>query len=246
MVRKAFILAAGLGTRLGDQTTKKPKALVEFNGKPMLQQLIERLIKSGISEFVINIHHHGNQIIEFLENNNNFGVEIIISDEQEKLLNTGGAILKAGNYFTGNDPILVHNADVFSDINLKTLNDYHLRNNDLATLCVRKRESGRALLFNVEMQLSGWMNIQTNQFKWVDNPIDDYQAYAYSGIYLINPKFFQNIPMNGSFSIIDALLIMAKKHKISGFHDLSNIWFDLGTQDKIAKAENFLKVNNLD
>ncbi len=245
MIKKAFILAAGMGTRLEDLTADKPKALVKVNGKPMIQRVIEELKEYGISEFMINIHHHGQQLIEFLDSKNNFNVAIQISDEQEELLDTGGAIAKAGSFFAGNDPVLVHNVDVISAINLKALFDYHIKTNAIATLCVRKRNSSRALLFDDDMLLTGWTNYKTKQFKWVDKPQTDFESFAFSGIFLVEPVFVQHLPMTGRFSIIDAWLKMAGNNKIAGYHDTSHSWFDLGTKEKIAEAEKHLKSNHI-
>lgn len=241
MIKKAFILAAGLGTRLGKITDEKPKALSEVKGTPMLKLVIEKLLKEGISEFIINIHHHGQQVLNFLNDHNNFGTTIHISDERDLLLDTGGAIAKAKEYFTGNDPVLIHNVDVISSLDLQVLDKYHINKKALATLCVRKRKSSRQLLFDDEMKLVGWHNVKTGEFKWTDSEKANYQFFAYSGIYLVNPEFARKIPFTGKFSIIDAWLKMASAHPIFGYLDDSPVWFDLGTEAKIAEAENYLK-----
>lgn len=245
MIKKAFILAAGLGTRLGIITEQKPKALVEINGKPMLQFVIEQLMKEGIEEFIINIHHHGQQVLEFLKSQNNFGAIIHISDESDLLLGTGGAIVKTNDHFTGTNPVLIYNVDVLSNLDLKALENYHSNNKALATLCVRKRQSSRQLLFDDDMKLVGWHNIKTGEFKWVDRERTNYQSLSYSGVYLTNPDFAEKIPFTGKFSIIEAWLKMASSHPIVGYLDESPFWFDLGTEEKISAAENYLKGGRL-
>lgn len=234
---KAIILAAGLGSRLKSITNNKPKALVEVNGIPMLEMVIQNLKNQGIHDFLINIHHFGQSIIDFLIKNNNFGVNITISDERNKLLDTGGAILKASDFIQGSEPVLVHNVDIISSIKIDDLLNNHITNNSIATLCVRKRNSGRGLLFNDNMHLIGWTNIEKQEYKWVDNTFTDYSLFAFSGIYLISPDFTKQIKQKGKFSIIDTWLEIAKSNTITGFIDTSDIWHDLGTAHKINIAE---------
>lgn len=235
---KAIILAAGLGTRLKEVTANKPKALIEVNGITMLENVIQKLKNQGINDFLINIHHFGQSIIDYLNDNDNFGVNITVSDEREQLLDTGGAILKAKNFIRGGEPVIVHNVDIISDISVQDLLKYHNTNNSVATLCVRKRNSGRGLLFNNNMHLVGWTNIKKQEFKWVkDNPTD-YNLFAFSGIYMIAPNFADLITQTGSFSIIDTWLEIANDSVISGWVDTSPKWHDLGTIEKINIAEN--------
>jgi len=234
---KAIILAAGLGSRLKNITNNKPKALVEVNGKTMLELVLQNLKKQGVTNFLINIHHFGDSIIDFLALNNNFGVNITISDERDKLLDTGGAILKARNFIKGNEPVFVHNVDIISDVKIIDLLNYHTQSGSIATLCVRKRNSGRGLLFDENMHLVGWTNIEKHQFKWVSNIYKDYNLFAFSGIYIISPEFVNEIKQTGKFSIIDTWLNVAKNNCISGFVDYSQTWHDLGTVEKISVAE---------
>ena len=145
-----MIFAAGLGTRLKPLTNHTPKALIPVGGIPMLQRVILKLKEAGFTELVINIHHFGEQIIEFLQANGNFGVTVHISDERDELLDTGGGIKKAAPFFTGNEPFLVHNVDILSNIDLKALYDFHLHSTNDATLLVSHRQTARYLLYNKE------------------------------------------------------------------------------------------------
>ena len=135
-----MIFAAGIGSRLKPLTDNMPKALIPVNGKPMLEHVILKLKAFGFDQIVINIHHLGEQIIDFLKANNNFGIQIFISDEKDYLLDTGGGLKKAQQFLQGDEPFLIHNADIISDIDLKKLYDSHLENNPLATLLVSQRE----------------------------------------------------------------------------------------------------------
>lgn len=235
---KAIILAAGLGSRLKELTSEKPKALIEVNGMTMLEIVIKKLSGIGITDFLVNIHHHGQKVIDYLLANDNFGMNITISDEREELLDTGGAILKATDFIKGHKPVLIHNVDIISDVDLNNLVESHNKNIGIATLCVRKRNSTRGLLFNDEMQLTGWTNIEKNEFKWVSNHRTPYEIYAFSGIYIIEPHFTDLITQTGKFSIINTWLEVAKNNKIYGYIDKSPRWHDLGTIEKIKNAEN--------
>lgn len=234
---KAIILAAGLGSRLKEITEDKPKALVEVNKVTMLERVIVNLKNQGVNRFLINIHYLGQTIIDFLAKNNNFGVNITISDERRQILDTGGAILKARDFIAGNESVIVHNVDIISDTNINDLFISHDKNNSLATLCIRKRKSDRGLLFNGNMQLVGWANMKKHEFKWVNRSIEDYNIFAYSGIYMITPDFVELITQSGKFSIIETWLKLAKNNIISGYIDTSPMWYDLGTAEKIKAAE---------
>ena len=159
-----MIFAAGLGTRLKPLTDHMPKALVPVAGKPMLEHVILKLIASGFDEIVINVHHFAEQIIDFLKEKNNFGIKIWISDETEELLDTGGGIKKASSLL--NEPFLVHNADILSNVDLKTLYDFHIASENDATLLVSPRKTVRYLLFNQTNRLCGWINKDTLQ-RWI-------------------------------------------------------------------------------
>lgn len=242
---KAFILAAGVGSRLKPITGNKPKALVEFNGKPMLQGLIERLKAQGFNQLLINVHHFGDMIIDFLKQHDNFGIDIKISDERDQLLDTGGAIVKAGWFFEGESPVLVHNVDIFSNLNFKDLIQKHRNSKALISLIVRERASSRKLLFDNNMQLTGWKNVKTGEYKWVNQKQEQYREIAYSGIYVASPGYPEQIKDSGSFSIIPQWLQIAKHHVINAEMHNEGLWFDLGTINKIKDAEKAITNNKL-
>ncbi|MGB1243748.1 MAG: sugar phosphate nucleotidyltransferase, partial [Chitinophagales bacterium] len=163
---KAMIFAAGLGTRLRPLTNDKPKALVEVNGKPLLEIVILQLKRYGFRDIVVNVHYFAKQIIRFLEAKNNFGIHIQISDESDLLLETGGGLQKAKHFLCSDDePFLVHNVDILSDINLKALYQSHLEGSPLATLVVRNRKTSRYLLFDETNRLCGWKNVKTGEVR---------------------------------------------------------------------------------
>lgn len=236
-----MILAAGKGTRLGFLTKSKPKALVPFQGKPMLENLILRLKQQGFEEILINVHHHARQIIQFVDAHQSFGVNVLFSHEKEALLGTGGAVKFAADFFKGNEPVLIHNVDIYSDLNFQELIDYHIQKQSIATLVVRDRETSRKLMFNRDLKLKGWEDLETGEIKWKGKPIEVVRSLAFSGIYVVSPDFVPNLPFEGAFSIIDAWLEMASEHPICAWIDKDSCWYDLGTPERIKRAEEELK-----
>ena len=242
---KAMIFAAGLGTRLKPLTDHMPKALVPVAGKPMLEHVICKLKDYGFTEIVINIHHFGQQIIDFLQANQNFGVTIHISDEREKLLDTGGGIKKASTFFRDDEPFLIHNVDILSDTNLKELYEYHLHSQNDATLLASQRKTVRYLLFDKNDQLNGWINKDTLQTKpegFQYNP-QLYREYAFSGIHVASPSLFQYMgkEWSGKFPIMDFYLKTCQQAKIGGYLKEELQLIDIGKPETLEKASLFLE-----
>ncbi len=237
---KAFILAAGMGTRLFPYTSDKPKALVELNGITLLERAIRKVNELNVSEIIVNIHHFGEQIVEFLEGKENFHLPIKISDERDQLLDTGGAILKARPILGESEPFLVYNVDILSSIDLNELSRYHSSRGGLATMAVRDRMTDRYMVFNPEMILSGWRNTKTGEEKLARNSIQ-LQNYAFSGIQIVEPKIFSLITEVGKFSVIQLYLRLAGQHNIYGFFDQSSLWMDLGKPEQLAEAEKMMR-----
>ena len=239
---KAMIFAAGLGTRLKPFTDHMPKALVPVGGTPMLEHVILKLKSAGVNEIVINVHHFAQQIIDFLKTKENFGIKIWISDETEELLDTGGGIKKAAPHF--DEPFMVHNADILSNVDLKVMYDYHVTSGNDATVLVSPRKTVRYLLFDKENQLQGWVNKDTLQTKpegFVYQP-EVQKEYAFGGIHIISPSLFEYMEgWIGKFSIIDFYLQTCHKAKIGGYVKDGLQLIDIGKLDTLAKAEDFIR-----
>jgi MurNAc alpha-1-phosphate uridylyltransferase len=242
---KAFILAAGLGTRLKPLSDNKPKALVEVNGIPLLEHLICKLQNIGINEIIINTHHFAEQVKSFLKQKNNFGIHIEISDESEQLLDTGGGLKKAAWFFNDNKPFLVHNVDVLSNVDLNLLYNTHAQSCSLATLAVRDRNTSRYFLFNDKNELCGWKNTKTAEIKYSRNYSQELVPLAFSGIHIINPQLFELMNETGKFSMIDVYLRLSTYNKISAFRHDKDFWLDMGKPESIEEASMFLKTNSL-
>ncbi|WP_294215641.1 sugar phosphate nucleotidyltransferase [uncultured Chryseobacterium sp.] len=236
---KALIFAAGKGTRLKPFTDYHPKALAKVNGIPLLERNIRYLKGFGISDFVINVHHFGSQIVEFLKENDDFGCRIEISDESEALLETGGGLVFARSFLDHGEDFLIMNADILTDLNINLLVDYHKKIKDFATLAVSDRESSRKLLFNEELVLRGWLNVQTGEQRLAEFN-KGFRPLAFSGVHCINPVIFNKIKRTGKFSIMEEYLDLMHTEHIHGFlHD--SILVDVGRPESVTAAEKYFK-----
>jgi NDP-sugar pyrophosphorylase family protein len=242
---KAMILAAGLGTRLQPITSEIPKALIEVEGKPLIEHVIIKLKKYGFDEIIINVHHFPDLIIDFLRSKHNFDIHIEISDERNELLDTGGGIKKTSHFFDDGKPFLIHNVDILSDVDLGEVYSQHQNDcNRLATLVVSYRETYRYLLFDKQNCLKGWVNQRTNETKpFNDLKVNDFQKYAYSGIQVVSPKIFKLMEMDGKdkFPIMDFYLRHCYEERIVGFVPQNLKMLDVGKIDSLAKADEFFK-----
>lgn len=239
---KAMIFAAGLGTRLKPLTDTMPKALVPIAGKTLLEHTICKLKSEGFFDIVINVHHFAEQIISFLESNNNFGLNISISDERGMLLETGGGIRKA-EPLLGSEPFLIHNVDIISNAPLRDLYATHLASKADATLLVSDRKSSRALLFDDSNNLTAWKNLSTGEIKSPYKSIDTERLnqYAFSGIHIFSPSLF---PLMKSypdkFPIMDFYLDICSSASIKASVSNNLKLIDVGKLDSLAEAERYI------
>lgn len=195
METQAMIMAAGLGTRLRPWTLEHPKALVPVHGVPMLERVIGRMRSEGIGRIVVNVHHFASQVVEFIREKD-FGVEILVSDESGRLLDTGGAIAKAAPLF-GDASLLVHNVDILSNAPLEEILYRHETSGRDVTLVTSGRDSSRRLMFDAEGVLRGWHNLNTDEFRPAGIReglgIQELSQEAFSGIYCLSPKAVASI-----------------------------------------------------
>ena len=229
---KAMIFAAGLGTRLHPITLSKPKALVEINGVSLLEHNICKLRDSGIAEIIVNVHHFSEQMIEFIENVY-WGIPVHISDESKQLLDTGGGLKFASHHFQ-DEPFLVYNVDIVSDIDIQKIIDYHQVYKPIATLVVKDRKTSRYLLFDENNRLIGWKNVKTKK-EILKISVKKSQQLAFSGIHIVEPKIFDFMPDKEIFSMIDLYLEVCKHEKILAFTDNDSEWMDVGKIGQLKK-----------
>lgn len=240
---KAMVFAAGLGTRLKPLTDTKPKALVSVGGIPMIQHVIMRLKEAGVSEIVVNVHHFADMIVDFLHANSNFGCDIHISDESRLLLDTGGGILHAQQWLDGSEPFIVHNADIITDLNLRSMYEKHLMTGADASLLVADRQTSRYLLFDDTNRLCGWINRNTGETRpdgFVFDP-SQYKSLAFGGIHIVSPSIFSTLTQYSAdevFSIIPYYLSQCKNLKFMAYvPGTAYRWCDIGKPTTLQLAE---------
>jgi len=234
---KAMIFAAGLGTRLRPFTGTLPKALIEVGGKPMIERIILKLKSSGFSEILINLHHFPNQIKNFIEKKNAFGLNIQFSDESDQLLETGGGLKKAAWFFDDGKPFVVHNVDVLSNVNLLEMVGFHQKNKALATLFVQERQTSRYLMMNDQNRLAGWQNEKTGETRFCFSDEKVPKKMAFNGIHVIDPIIFRLFTEDGKFSIIETYLRLATSHTIVGYSPEKVKYLDIGKPESLTQAE---------
>ena len=231
---KAMIFAAGLGTRLKPFTDSHPKALAEVNGKTLLEHTIKYLQRFGIEDLVVNVHHFADQIEQAINDNSGYGSWVTISDECEEVLETGGGLKKAADHFTGDEPFVVMNVDVLTNLDLGKMIEQHKDSEAMATLAVMKRDSSRQLLFDEHMLLCGWTNTGTGEQK-ISREVLSMFPFAFSGVQVLSPAIL-DMPFTGKFSMIDVYLHFAKTNLIKGFDHSGNIFIDVGKPESLEKA----------
>jgi N-acetyl-alpha-D-muramate 1-phosphate uridylyltransferase len=230
-ITTAMLFAAGLGSRLKPFTDHHPKALSLVNQKTLLQHNLEYLKKYGFEKVIVNVHHFASQIIDFIDKNN-FGMEIIISDEQDEVLETGGGLVKAKKHLQ-DLPFLVMNVDILTDLDLQQLIDFYHQNQVLGVLAVSDRNSSRKLFFNQNNKLVGWKNFSNNET--IGNTDD--LALAFSGIHVLSPEIFDLIAETGKFSIMKTYMNLMEKHSFLGFNHSGGKLIDVGKPESIQEAE---------
>lgn len=241
---KALIFAAGLGTRLRPLTDHKPKALVEVGEVPMLERVITKLIDAGITEMAVNVHHFPDQIIDFISRRN-FPAHIVVSDERECLLDTGGGLLAAANLFGTEESILIHNADILTDFDIAKMVAAHQSSGADATLLVSQRETSRYLLFDASRQMRGWTNVKTGEVLPTSMKLGQHteslQKMAFGGVHIVEPTLLADLKRYAtkpSFPIMPYYIDACQRLKIDGYTPSEPfMWHDIGKPDSLATAQ---------
>ena len=232
----AMIFCAGLGTRFKPWTDKHPKALAIVNGKSLLQRNIEYLQQYNIKDVVINVHHFADQIIKAVEENDGWGSNIMISDEQGEVLETGGGLLKAQELLSNGNAFITLNADILTDLNIDDLLSYHYEKKALISFGVTNRKSSRNFLFDEHERLCGWENNVTGEKK-ISIQKENLIQKAYSCVVVFEPTIFELIPQRGKFSLVESYLSLAADHVIAGYDHSGDKFVDVGKPESVAAAE---------
>ena len=251
----AMIFAAGLGTRLKPLTDHCPKAMVEVAGRPMIAHQLLKLRDAGFRRVVINVHHFAEQIIDYVNANSGFGLDVAFSDERGQLLDTGGGIRKALPLFDSDSPVLIHNVDIFSNADLEELYNIHVTDGAEASLLVSKRDTSRYLIFDDKGYLVGWKNIKSGEVRTSYDGLqqtlgrlveddEQYRLRAFSGIHVISPTLFPLLrEADEVFSIINFYWQNSLTHHIRSVEAPANFrWVDAGKPEALNKAAEIVGV----
>ena len=232
-----MILAAGFGTRLSPLSDNKPKPLVEFMGVPMIEMIINKLIDSGVEEIIVNIHHFAEQVIDFMDSRNYFDRRVILSDERDQLMDTGGGLLKAQDLLKDDKPFILYNVDVHTGLDITKMYRQHLESDAMVSISVTDRETSRSLLFDEQGYLSGWQHNVTGERKIVRDYEGSLKSYANSCVHIIDQEFFKLNKITGVVSLTDIYLELAKEQKITNFVHSEDYWYNLGLYATFMNAK---------
>jgi len=233
---KAFILAAGTGSRLKPLTDSIPKALIKIGDYTLLEIVIRRIALAGIKNVVINVHHFPKQIIDFLRSKNNFGLDISVSDESGELLDTGGAIKKAKPFFEGEETVLVHNIDILSNLSIPGLLSYHQEKGALVTLAVKDRPTTRSLIVDSSGRLCGWEFPEKKLSILTRDNRKGLKTTAFSGVYAFSMRLLEKFPDDSVFGFIPWVLNLASTEKILTWDQGPAFWYEAGRPDSLSLA----------
>ncbi|MDE7397288.1 MAG: nucleotidyltransferase family protein [Muribaculum sp.] len=238
---KAMIFAAGLGTRLRPLTENMPKALVPVNGIRMIDRAIKLVKAAGADTIVVNVHHFADMLTEYICSRYD---NIIISDERECLLDTGGGVLAARCWLDGEEPVVLFNADILTDVDVAAMVDRHMRDRSKATLLVDGlRESSRKLLFTPDGYMRGWINEKDGMVKPSDLDVSGLDKLAFGGVHVISPSLFIELERyaqiyGNKFSITSFYIDACQRMRISAYVSPTPYqWYDIGSVEKLAVAE---------
>jgi NDP-sugar pyrophosphorylase family protein len=235
-VGSAIIFSAGLGTRFKPWTDKHPKALALVNGKSLLERNMEYLQQYGIRDVIVNVHHFADQVIEAIKKNKGWGSNVIISDERNEVLETGGGLLKAKDFFKPRQRIISCNVDILTDLDLNKLIQFHEQHKPLISFAITDRKTSRYFLFDRNNRLCGWRNIKSGEETIVVQR-SNLAEKAYSCVVVFEPEIFSLIPFRGKFSLVDVYLALAADHLILGYDHTGDKFVDVGKPENIAIAE---------
>lgn len=231
-----FLFAAGLGTRLLPLTATRPKALVRYQGKTLLDNALDKMFSAGIDEIIVNVHHFPDMMLDALRTYPE-ARRIRISDERAYLRDTAGGLKFAEPLWGKSDLLLLYNVDILSNIDLRRLVEFHVRHDAEATLAVRNRTTARYFLFEPEsMQLCGWRNVKTGE-QIGTNVSENVNMLAFSGIHVINTDFARSIPSVEKSSITGFYLSNVDRRRILGYEHDEDEWCDVG---KFSEFHNLL------
>lgn len=227
MVKKAFILGAGLGLRLRPLTSHCPKPALPILGHPLIEYILRHVGAIGVKEVMINTHHCPEVYRKILDGRSDLALEIQYSYEKE-LLDTGGGLKKI-EPFLGEETFLMYNGDILTDGDLTPALHFHRERKALATLVLIPHGSND----NVAMDGDGWITDFRGVLKDEVHP-----RYTFSGIHILEPEILKSIPENRPISMVDIYLdLLREGKKIVGYVWKECFWRDIGDPQAYQKVQ---------
>jgi NDP-sugar pyrophosphorylase family protein len=234
----AFILAAGLGTRLRPLTDNTPKPLLSVGGVALLERVARRLVAAGADRLVINVHHLADQVEAFVLEREGFGVDVHLSHERDAPLDTGGGLIHASRLLRLDGPFFIHNADILTDIDLAGMLATHRTDaGAIATLAVLPATSQRYMLFD-DRGLLGVALRGSGEERRVRDAVGPVRRRDFAGVHVIEPDVVRRLDRDGAFSIITGYLELARAGaRIAPYEANGALWLDIGTPERLAEAD---------
>ena len=219
---KAFILAGGLGSRLGDFTKDTPKPMLDVHGKPILEWIIKSVVEAGISEIYLSVNYKYEQIQNYFLDGADYNCQIEYVVEKERL-GTGGSLSLIS---AQSDPLLVLNGDLLTTLNYSNLLSYHKKNNSDITICSRKY---------VHQIPFGVINSSNNEIiSLKEKP--SHESMINAGVYVINPTIIDMLAKNTYMDITEIIQVaINKQFRVINF-PLHESWIDIGRPEELQKA----------
>jgi len=236
---QAMIFSAGLGTRFKPWTDKHPKALALVNGKSLLQRNIEYLQQYDIDDVIVNVHHFADQIETEIVEHDGWGSNLLVSDEREQVLETGGGLLYAKELFNPGEKFITCNVDILTNLDINKLLAFHEKSKALISFAVTDRKTSRYLLFDENNRLCGWRNVKTGEER-ISIPGKNLVEKAYSCVVVFEYEVFELMEkynFSGKFSLIELYLKLAADHIIMGYDHTGDKLVDVGKPESVAVAE---------
>ncbi|MCM1292993.1 MAG: sugar phosphate nucleotidyltransferase [Bacteroides sp.] len=252
---KGMIFAAGIGSRLAPITDTMPKALVEVGGVPAIERVAVKMAQAGIRDIIVNVHHFADMVVDYVsEMGSRIGVNILISDESDLLLDTGGGLLKAVRQFGFNEPLLLHNADIMTDFDLTAM--IYAYKSDLpdALLMVGSRDSSRKLLFDDDNRMRGWKNMTTGEVRPDSLSVseaEEYKPKSFSGVHVLSPSLYSRLEdysrcVGDKFSITPFYVDCCASSVIQGYEPSTPYhWWDIGRLSTLEQAREYYEKNGM-
>lgn len=241
---KGMVFAAGLGTRLLPLTATRPKALVELGGVAMLERVLGRMKAAGVEEVVVNVHHFSGMVTAFLRAHGDFGMRVHVSDESARLLDTGGGLVAARRWLGGDEPVVLHNADIYTDMGLGEMVLSHRASGADATLLVAPRASARQLLFDGAMRMRGWTDRRSGEVRPAGLDAARLQPLAFGGVHVVAQRLLDDLCRYAeglttpTFSITDYYIAACGRMDLRGLmQPAATRWHDVGSLEKLQRAQ---------